>query len=83
MEALFSTVPYLISTDLIWEESKQRAWQLRDRGIVTPWFDVVIATMAILNECRLYTADAHFHAMATCLPLRLYRPGYSGGFMED
>ncbi|MHB1037463.1 MAG: PIN domain-containing protein [Pirellulales bacterium] len=46
---------------------------LRARGIVTPFPDALIATVAIRAGLELWTYDAHFSAIQTALPaLRLF-----------
>ena len=48
---------------------------LRSRGIVTPFPDALIATVAVSAGLELWTYDAYFSAIQTALPaLRLF-PG--------
>jgi hypothetical protein len=39
--------------------------------------------VAIADETRLYTVDAHFEQIAACTALHLYRPGYAGMFSPE
>lgn len=83
LEFNFAAIPYRAMNDHHWEASKLHAWKLRDAGITVPWLDVVIATLAIDWNVRLYARDAHFEAMAPVLGLRLYEPGYGGRFSPE
>jgi predicted nucleic acid-binding protein len=46
---------------------------LRSRGVVTPFPDALIATVAIRSDLELWTYDAHFNVIQNVLPaLRLF-----------
>jgi hypothetical protein len=76
----FECIPYRLMTDAAWDKARELAWTLRDKGLTTPWNDVLIASLAMEWDMRLYADDAHFTAMAEIVPLRLYEPGYGGMF---
>jgi len=48
-----------------------------------PWLNVLIASIAIHDDVRLYTVDAHFTQIAQRTGLRLYRADYGGQFMPE
>ena len=73
-------IPYKAIDDTIWESAKTCAWQLRDRGQTIPWNDILIASLALRWECRVYAKDQHFEIMRDVLALRLYKPGYGGSY---
>jgi predicted nucleic acid-binding protein len=79
----FSVIPYRAARDDDWERAIALAWRLRDSGLTVPWLDVLIATIAIEDQVRLYTIDDHFEKIAEHTGLRLYRPGYAGMFEPD
>jgi len=78
MAAGFSVLPYLQTTEKTWEEAIKTGWRLRDHGLVVPWNDILIATMSMERDCRVYSVDKHFVAMSKIIPIFLYEPGYGG-----
>lgn len=74
----FSVVPYRHVREDDFDRAISLAWRLRDAGLTVPWLDVLIAAVALHDNVRLYTVDAHFEMIATHTELRLYRPGYGG-----
>jgi predicted nucleic acid-binding protein len=79
----FAVVPYRSCTEQDWDRAVALAWKLRDRGVTVPRCDVIIAALALADQVRLYTLDAHFSRIAEITGLRLYTPGYSGMFVPD
>lgn len=79
----FSVIPYRSCTEDDWDRSVALAWKLRDNGLTVPWFDVVVATLALHDNVRLYALDAHFARISDLTGLRLYAPGYGGMFVPD
>lgn len=79
----FSVIPYRAVSAQDWEQAVALAWRLRDKGLTVPWLDVLIASIAISDNIRLYTVDAHFEKMATLTGLRLYQPGYGGSYQPE
>jgi len=80
LEFWFDVIPYREMRDGHWDAAKRNAWRLRDKGLTVPWNDVLIATLAVDWEMRVYAHDAHFTAMAPLLGLSLYEPGYGGRY---
>lgn len=79
----FSVIPYRICREDDWERAVSLAWKLRQEGLTLPWMDVLIAAIAIHDEVRLYSIDAHFEQIARLTKLKLYRPGYGGAYTMD
>ena len=47
--------------------------RLRSNGITLPFQDVVIATIAMVNDAQVWTNDVHFSRMKTVMPsLKLF-----------
>ncbi len=79
----FSIIPYRPAREDDFERATALAWRLRDGGLTVPWLDILIAAIAIHDNVRLYTLDAHFEMIASKTVLRLYRPGYGGAFAPE
>lgn len=56
----------------IWDLVGQRLNELRRRGVVVPFTDVVLATLAMDLDVNLWGTDAHFRMIAQVLPLKLH-----------
>ena len=81
LEEQFSCIPYFPMTDAAWDAAKNLAWRLRDRGCTAPWNDILIASLSVKADCRIYAVDKHFELMYEAgAGIRLYRPGYSGKY---
>ncbi|MBI4026039.1 MAG: PIN domain-containing protein [Verrucomicrobia bacterium] len=76
----FECIPYRAISDASWEEAKRLAWRLRDKGFSLPWNDILIASLAIRWNVRLYSIDRHFEIIRHEADLRLYQPGLGGTF---
>jgi len=76
----FDCVPYKALDDSAWNHTLDCAWRVRDQGHTVPWNDILIASLSVKWDCRVYAKDAHFDAMSSILGLRLYRPGYGGSY---
>ena len=83
MEFWFEFIPYRIVEERHWEFAKSNAWKLRDEGHTLPWNDVLIASVALDADLRVYSKDKHFDAMVQVLGLSLYQPGYGGRHEPD
>lgn len=83
IEKEWSLIPYLRNDQKIWRKAADTCSMLRSKGLVVPWNDVLIATLALGADCRIYTIDKHFEAMAPLLGLHLYQPGYNGSFRPE
>ncbi|MGC9452239.1 MAG: PIN domain-containing protein [Oceanipulchritudo sp.] len=76
-------LPRLGVTDHHWDAACRHAWILRDAGETIPWNDILIASVALDRDLRVYARDSHFGIMAGVLGLRPYQPGYCGRFVPD
>ena len=54
------SLPYLEITRDIWILAGDTSSFLLRRGITLPMPDLVVAAIALKNQCRLYSLDAHF-----------------------
>ncbi len=79
----FDCIPYRATEEHHWELAKENAWRLRDQGLTLPWNDILIASIALEANLRVYAKDHHFERMAEMLDLRLYQPGYGGRYAPD
>ena len=80
LTAYLDCIPYKEIEDGAWDSAKDCAWRLRDKGQTIPWNDILIGSLALRWECRVYAKDHHFESMRKVLGLRLYTPGYGGSF---
>lgn len=83
IQSRFEILPYLNNDQKIWRQAATHYATLRSVGVTLPWNDVLIATLTLGQGCRVYAVDQHFEAMAQHLGLRLYEPGYNGGFQRE
>lgn len=79
----FSVIPYRPTREDDWERAIALAWRLREGGLTVPWLDVLIASIALHDNVRLYAVDAHFTQIAQRTGLKLYRPDYGGQFLPE
>lgn len=81
LEEHFSCIPYFPMNDAQWDFAKEIAWRLRDRGCNPPWNDILIASLSLKANCRVYAADKHFQQMRDAgAGIVLYEPGYGGAY---
>jgi predicted nucleic acid-binding protein len=81
LEEQFKCIPYIPMRDSAWNAAKEIAWRLRDRGCHPPWNDVLIATLSVTAECRVYSLDKHFRQMHDSgAGIVLYEPGHGGAY---
>lgn len=81
LETHFECIPYFQMKDHAWDAAKKIAWRLRDKGCNPPWNDVLIATLSVQAECRIYSIDKHFEQMREAgAGIVLYEPGYGGNY---
>lgn len=82
MEGEFEDYP-LTNEQKLWREAATHYATLRAVGIILPWNDALVATLAISKNCRVYAIDQHFESLAQHLELQLYKPGYNGSFAPE
>jgi len=78
----FSVIPYRPVRDEDGERAIALAWRLRDGGLTVPWLDVLIASVALHDQVRVYAVDAQFQEISRRTGLMLYEPGYGGKYQE-
>ena len=82
LQAWCNLLPYLRNDQTLWRKAATHVSTLRNQGHTIPWNDVLVATLAIENDCSVYAADKHFDTMSEMLGLKLYQPGYGGSYQE-
>lgn len=83
LQAWCNILPYVRSDQKLWRKASANFALLKQKAVTAPWNDVLIATIAIEADCRVYAVDKHFTAMAPILGFRLYQPGYGGSFQPE
>lgn len=64
----------LATPESAWDDVGDNLGLLRSRGVTVPLADVIIVTLAILNDIELWARDAHFQLIQTVLPqLKLFQ----------
>lgn len=53
-------LPFLDATLNTWVEAGRLSYSLRKKGVTVPTTDVVLASLAMENQCRLFSLDSHF-----------------------
>ena len=69
--SIVSAVPVLEATLDTWVQAGRISFGLRRKGITIPTTDLVIATVAIQNECQVFSLDPHFNKIPN---LKLFGP---------
>jgi predicted nucleic acid-binding protein len=80
LERYFALLPYFPIEELDWQLAVRNSWTLRDVGLAIPWNDILVASLALRRQCRVYAKDRHFEDMRDALGLELYEPGPGGSF---
>ncbi|HEX5791524.1 MAG TPA: PIN domain-containing protein [Luteolibacter sp.] len=83
LQAWCNLLPYLRNDQTLWRKTAANFSQLRGQGVTVPWNDLLVATLAIENDCRVYAVDQHFETISRHLKLRLYTPGYGGSYLTE
>ena len=56
-----TALPFLETTLTTWIETGRIGYSLRRKGVTIPTTDLVIASIAIENNCLVFTLDPHFN----------------------
>jgi predicted nucleic acid-binding protein len=64
LKAVWWTLIYLPTDNLLWEESEDLLWNLERKGRRIPLPDAVIASCAMRAGATIYTHDGHFDLIA-------------------
>jgi len=62
---------YIEATKSLWDLSSKLAFDLRRKGVTTPYTDIFIAASALKEEAILLHVDSHFDAIANCSDLKV------------
>jgi predicted nucleic acid-binding protein len=79
----FGLIPYVRNKQEIWQLAAENYAKLKAAGLTIPWNDILIASIALDKNIRVYAHDKHFQAMSDKLGIRLYTPGYNGIFNPE
>lgn len=80
----FGLIPYVRNNQGIWRVAGGNFAKLKAAGLTIPWNDILIASIAMEHDLRVYHAhDRHFPLMSDKLGVRLYTPGYNGMFNPE
>lgn len=83
LQSWCNVLPYVRNDQKLWRKAAANFSLLKKNGVTAPWNDVLIATIALENGCRVYAVDKHFTAMAPLLGFHLYQPGYGGSYNPE
>jgi len=64
-------IHYLNTPENIWLKAAQMSFDLRKKGISIPLTDILIACIAIDNNCSLLHLDKHFTVLASKTDLKI------------
>ena len=78
----FASVPYRRVPDEAWRRAARLSWRLREDGITLPWNDLLIGSLGLLWDLRVFAADRHFDFLESRARLRRYRPGPGGTYSD-
>jgi len=79
----FGLIPYVRNNQEIWRVAAGNYATLKAAGLTIPWNDILIASIAMEHDLRVYAHDKHFQLMSEKLGVRLYTPGYNGMFHPE
>lgn len=60
LESLYEALPVLLESEKTWLDIGKMARSLRESGIIAPLTDLLLAQLAIENNCQLFSRDHHF-----------------------
>lgn len=73
VRSLLEPVERIALAEEDWIDAAELSFWLRRKGVTTPTVDVLLAYLAIKNDCLLYSQDKHFPLMAKHSELKLYQ----------
>lgn len=71
LSEVLEALNYLEPTEAIWYRVSKLGFILRRKGISIPCTDLVIAQIALDNNCRILHADTHFNLIASHTNLKV------------
>ena len=54
-------LPFLETTINTWIQSGRISFALRKKGIIIPTTDLIIASLSLENNCKIFTLDLHYN----------------------
>lgn len=57
-------------TQAVWEQAYELGFSLRSKGLTIPTVDVIIAALALENDCTVLHQDKHYEMIASHSTLR-------------
>ena len=78
----FGRVPYRRVPDEAWRRAAHLSCRLREGGITLPWNDLLIGSLGLLWDLRIFAAGRHFDILESRTQVRRYRPGPGGAYAE-
>lgn len=79
----FSMIPYREWGGQDWDRAVALATKLRDNDLTVPWFDILVAAIALHDGTRLFATGGHFKKIRDLAGLSLYEPGHGGMFRPE
>jgi predicted nucleic acid-binding protein len=70
---LLDSFPPVPMAPTLWDKLGHNLCELRKSGIVIPFTDAAVATVAIEENVEVWAFDRHFPLMANVLPLKLFQ----------
>jgi predicted nucleic acid-binding protein len=57
---IFLNLPYVEMTSSLWRQGGELSATLKKKGVTVPFSDILIASVAIEHNLRIFTFDKHF-----------------------
>jgi predicted nucleic acid-binding protein len=78
----FGNVPYRRVPHEAWWRAMRLSWRLRADGVTIPWNDLLIGSLGLLWDLRIFAVDRHFDILESRARVRRYRPGPGGAYAD-
>ena len=78
----FGSVPCRRVPDEVWWQAMRLSWRLRDEGITVPWNDLLIGSLGLIWNLRVFAVDRHFDMLESRARVRRDRPGPGGTYAD-
>jgi predicted nucleic acid-binding protein len=70
LSADLNALHYLTTPESVWQKVSELGYKLRTKGLHVPIADLLIAQVAIDNDCTLLHMDSHFDLIGRNSPLK-------------
>ena len=64
LQIRLESLEQLVMTNEVWDKSYRIAFQSRRNGLTIPTVDILIASLCLVNRCKLLHCDRHFGLVA-------------------